>query len=170
MKPRGIPRKFRLRRGRRKTMNDQHDNAQTDADMMRKLREEYPGIGVTPEEAERFVDALEDEEPESPSDMAQRLVKAIRDAVENYDGSNDQWYVDKFSVDCDAKELWRVIGQALREALEIPEFPRLREATQEELAVLRAKLEASGTYAVKDGRPLPQPVGADAEPGEMGHE
>jgi hypothetical protein len=32
---------------------------------------------------------------------------------------------------------------------------------------LRARLEAGGTYAVRDGRPLPEPVGADVEPGEL---
>jgi hypothetical protein len=34
-------------------------------------------------------------------------------------------------------------------------------------ADLRARLEAEGTCAVRDGSPLPEPVGADVEPGEM---
>jgi uncharacterized protein (DUF697 family) len=35
------------------------------------------------------------------------------------------------------------------------------------VADLRARLEAAGTFAVRDGRALPEPVGADVEPGEL---
>lgn len=40
-------------------------------------------------------------------------------------------------------------------------------ARTEDTRRLRARLEAQGTYVVRDGRPVPEPVGADVEPGEM---
>ena len=51
------------------------------------------------------------------SEQAKRLTQAIRDAVTAYDESKDQWYVDEFTIDCDAEEFWRITEQALAEAL-----------------------------------------------------
>jgi hypothetical protein len=48
------------------------------------------------------------------------LLEAIKRAVEDHHNHITegylQWYVDEHSIDCDAKEFWKVVERVIREA------------------------------------------------------
>jgi hypothetical protein len=51
-----------------------------------------------------------------PREEAARLAQVIREAVTAHeeDGAA-QWYVDEFTIDCDAERFWQVVEQAIRD-------------------------------------------------------
>lgn len=49
-------------------------------------------------------------------ELAKRLTQAVRNAIEAHHEVHlgvTQWYVDKFVIDCDAEDFWKVAEQAL---------------------------------------------------------
>jgi hypothetical protein len=49
-------------------------------------------------------------------DEAARLVQVIREAVSAHEEDGPaQWYVDEFTIDCDAERFWQVVEQAIRD-------------------------------------------------------
>lgn len=47
---------------------------------------------------------------------AARLAQVIREAVTAHEEDGPiQWYVDEFTIDCDAERFWQIVEQAIRD-------------------------------------------------------
>jgi hypothetical protein len=62
--------------------NDDHDNAQTDAEMLRKVQERLPVTGLDPEEADALLGALRDPEPHPDPIAAEAIARVERSMAE----------------------------------------------------------------------------------------
>lgn len=79
----------------------------------------------------------------STRDEAVRLVQVIREAVTSHEEDGPaQWYVDEFTVDCDAERFWQIVEQALRKVADEPAEARR--------SVARELLAADDAYPADD--------------------